>query len=66
MKRKIVFKENVTTNGKEMKVTETEVEIRDISHLEAQIKHKAQVYKPKKGKGSYRRKPKYGNIDEFR
>lgn len=64
MKRKVIFKENVTSNGKEMKITETEVEVRDLSHLDAQIRFKSQVFKPKKGKGSYKRKPKYEHLVE--
>jgi len=49
MKRKI----KVTLNGK---TTEGEVEIRNLQHLAIQQHNKAQVFKTKKGKGSYDRK----------
>ena len=32
-------------------------------HLEVQIKTKANVFKPKKGKGSFRRNPKHKGLD---
>ena len=59
MKRKIVFHDNINK-----KTTTTEVEIPDKSHLDAQIRFKAQVFKPKKGKGSFKRKSKYKNLEE--
>ncbi len=53
MKRKLIIKQN----GKIIK--ELECEVRDISHLNACINYPSQVYKKKKGKGSYTRKEKY-------
>ena len=50
MKKKIRFVDNI--NNKE---TVTEVNIPAKDHLEAQKKFKAVVFKPKKGKGSFRR-----------
>lgn len=51
MKRKI----KVTLNGK---TTEGEVEVRNTLHLEVQKKTRANVFKPKKGKGSFKRNKK--------
>jgi len=41
------------------KVIVGETNLRDEDHLRACIKYPSLVYKPKKGKGSYTRKPKY-------
>lgn len=53
MKKKIKFVDNI--NNKE---TVVEVNIAGKDHLTAQIKYPAKVIKPKKGKGSWRRKSK--------
>ena len=53
MKRKIKVIDKVSN-----KVVEGEVELRNDMHFEVQKKHKAQVFKPKKGKGSFRRNKK--------
>lgn len=46
-------------------VTEREIVVPDKNHLAVQIKFKHQVFKPKKGKGSYnRRKFKNKNFNE--
>lgn len=65
MKRKIRIIDNInkTKNG-QPKITEHEVEVRDLTHLDAQIRFKAQVFKPKKGKGSFKRKQKYSKDEE--
>lgn len=51
MKKKVVLHDNI--NNKDIK---GEVEIPAKDHLAAQIKYPARVIKPKKGKGSFRRK----------
>lgn len=59
MKKKIIFRDNINN-----KTTESEVEVRDLKHLDAQIRFKAQVFKPKKGKGSFRRENKI-NVNNY-
>ena len=51
MKRKIRFIDHIHN-----KETVTEVNVAEKDHLAAQIKYPAKVIKPKKGKGSWRRK----------
>lgn len=58
MKRKIRI---IDQNNK---VTEKEFKVRDLELLEARQKHKAQVFIPKKGKGSFKRNKKV-NPEEF-
>jgi len=58
MKKKLRF---VDRTGKQQKIVETEIVVRDISHLEAQIKYPSLIQRTKKGKGSYNRKAKYKN-----
>ena len=53
MKRKIKLTDNIA--GKNIEGT---VEIPSKDHLQAQIKYPALVQKPKKGKGSFKRKKK--------
>ena len=53
MKRKIKVIDKVSD-----KVVEGEVEIRNDLHFEVQKKTRAQIFRPKKGKGSYRRNKK--------
>lgn len=48
MKRKI----RVTLNGKTI---ENEVEVRNLDHFNTQLKTRAHVFTPKKGKGSFKR-----------
>lgn len=57
MKRKIRI---IDQNNK---VTEKEFKVRDLELLEARLKHKAQVFKPKKGKGSFKRNKKVSEKD---
>lgn len=59
MKQKFVFKDNINNE-----VITSEVEIRNKMHLDAQIRFRAQVHKPKKGKGSFKRNNKKVDIDE--
>lgn len=56
--RRIVTVIDKTKKGK-VKIIHGETKVRDLSHLDAQIRFPAQVQKPKKGKGSYTRKSKY-------
>jgi hypothetical protein len=58
MKRKIRI---IDQNNK---VIEKEFKVRDLELLEARQKHKAQVFIPKKGKGSFKRNKKV-NPEEF-
>lgn len=58
MKRKIKLVDNINK-----KTIIKEVEIPNKAHLDAQIKFKARVFKPKKGKGSFSRQ-KYKKIEE--
>lgn len=60
------MKQKIRVKGIDGKVLEGEFEIPDKTHLEAQIKYRANVFKPKKGKGSYNRKNKYkkGDLNE--
>lgn len=58
MKKKIILKDNI--HDKE-DIIETEIRRRD--HLEIQIKNPSKKFKPKKGKGSFKRKPKYKNFE---
>lgn len=61
MKQKIRVIDHVTNKGRktpEGKETITEIEMRGYDHFEAQRKFKANVFKPKKGKGSYSRNNK--------
>lgn len=51
MKKKVVLHDNIS--GKDL---HGEINIPAKDHLAAQIKYKAKVFKPKKGKGSFRRK----------
>lgn len=53
MKKKIKFVDNIHN-----KTIVTEVNVAEKDHLAAQIKYPAKVIKPKKGKGSWRRKRK--------
>lgn len=55
MKKKIVFHDNL---GKIPKVVIKEIEVRNIEHFQAQLQFKSVIHKPKKGKGSFKRKPK--------
>lgn len=50
MKRKIKFIDNINH-----KITETEVVIRNLEHFEVQRTTRANIFTPKKGKGSFRR-----------
>ena len=50
MKRKIKINDKISG-----KVIEREVVIRATDHFNAQLKYKSTVYKPKKGKGSFKR-----------
>lgn len=59
MKQKIKVIDHTTNKGKktpEGKEFVIESEMRSYDHFEAQRKFKANVFKPKKGKGSYSRK----------
>lgn len=56
MKRKIKIIDNVSG-----KVIEEETEIRNLDHFSVQLKERAHVFRPKKGKGSFRRFPKHKN-----
>ena len=38
-----------------------EFKVSDLSHLDAQLRFPHKIEQPKKGKGSFKRKPKYGN-----
>ena len=40
-------------------VEEREFKVRDLNHLDAQLKYPHHTETPKKGKGSYKRKPKH-------
>ncbi len=40
---------------------EREFKVSDLSHLDAQLRFPHRVEQPKKGKGSFKRKPKYNN-----
>ena len=57
MKKKIKVVDKTTG-----KTTEGEIVIRDKAHFEAQLKNKAHVFKPKKGKGSFKRNKKTDEI----
>lgn len=59
MKQRFVFKDEINN-----KTTVTEVEIPNKMHLDAQIRFRAQVHKPKKGKGSFKRNNKKVDFDE--
>lgn len=61
MKKKIRI---VDKTGKKEKVIEREVNIPDKDHLAAQIKYRANVFKPKKGKGSFKRNKRVRPDDE--
>lgn len=50
MKRKIKLTDKTTG-----KVTEGTITIRNFDHFQAQLSNKAKVFKPKKGKGSFKR-----------
>lgn len=56
MKRKIKIIDNVSG-----KVIEEETEIRNLDHFNTQLRERAHVFRPKKGKGSFRRFPKHKN-----
>lgn len=53
MKRKIKLVDKI-----QGKIIEGSIEIPNKDHLEAQIKYPALIQKPKKGKGSFKRKKK--------
>lgn len=55
MKQKIVIHDNLC---KTPKTIVKEVEVRDIEHFEAQLKYRSHTFKPKKGKGSFKRTKK--------
>jgi len=59
MKRRIRFQDNI-----HKKETITEIEIPAKDHLAAQQKFRANVFKAKKGKGSFTRKLKHKNKQE--
>ena len=44
--------------------TVTEVIVPDKDHLEAQKRFRANIFRPRKGKGSYTRKQKYKNFEK--
>lgn len=53
------------TNKQTGEVTEVETTLRNLAHLEAQQKNRAQVFKSKKGKGSFTRKEKHPAKEEY-
>ena len=56
MKRKIKVIDNVSG-----KVLEGEKEVRNEMHFDVQRKTRAHIFKPKKGKGSFKRSAKHKN-----
>jgi stalled ribosome alternative rescue factor ArfA len=68
MKRKVIIIDNLSEKGRKTPggiVVEKEVTIRNLAHLEAQQTYRAQVFKPKKGKGSFKRNKKHTNKLEY-
>ena len=59
MKRRIRLRDNIS--GKDITGT---VEIPAKDHLAAQQKYKAKVFKPKKGRGSFKRQKKHRKQEE--
>lgn len=57
MKRKIKVTDKITG-----KVIEHETEVRNLDHFNVQLHTRAQVFTPKKGKGSYKRNKK---VEDF-
>lgn len=55
------MRQKIRIVGLDGKALEKEFEVPNKAHLEAQIKFKASVFKPKKGKGSFRRRSKHQN-----
>ena len=53
MKLKVKLTDNINKQ-----TIEQEINVPDKDHLAAQIKYRANVFKPKKGQGSFKRKPK--------
>ena len=45
------------------KVITKEVKVRALDHFESQLKYKSSVYKPKKGKGSFKRNKRISEKD---
>lgn len=57
MKRKIKIK--IKTKIGYGKTIEREYNTRDFEHFDYQRRHRANIFTPKKGKGSYKRKEKF-------
>lgn len=57
MKRKVRVK--IKTKIGYNKVVEKEYNTRDFEHFDYQRRHRANIFIPKKGKGSYKRKDKF-------
>ena len=59
------MKRKIRIVGFDKKVIEKEITIPNKFHFDAQLKFRSNVYKPKKGKGSYSRKIKHKNYEEM-
>lgn len=58
------MKQKIRIVGLDGKALEKEFEVPNKAHLEARIKFKAAIFKPKKGKGSFQRRSKHQKKDE--
>lgn len=63
MKRKVRVK--IKTKLLKDKVIEREYNTRDLDHFKAQVNHRSNIFTPKKGKGSFKRREKFTKKDYF-